>query len=63
MLFSRRVAEIKQNNKEILSVLEHVKNNNSKLHLIGLVSDGGVHSKLSHLLALLDLCKKENFER
>src|SRR5690242_4347011 len=28
------------------------------LHLIGLVSDGGVHSSLNHLLSLLNLCKK-----
>ncbi len=30
------------------------------LHLIGLVSDGGVHSHLDHLLALIDACKKYN---
>ena len=47
-------------NEEFLKLFAFVKNNNSKLHLVGLVSDGGVHSKLSHLLALLDLCKKEN---
>ncbi len=44
-------------NKEILKVIEQVKKNDSKLHLLGLVSDGGVHSHLNHLLALLDLCK------
>jgi 2,3-bisphosphoglycerate-independent phosphoglycerate mutase len=33
------------------------------LHLIGLVSDGGVHSQLSHLLALLDLAKQKRLER
>lgn len=47
-------------NEKFLKLFDFVKRNNSKLHLIGLVSDGGVHSKLSHLLALLDLCKKEN---
>ena len=47
------------NNEELLKVINHVKENNSKLHLIGLLSDGGVHSYINHLFALLDLCKKE----
>ena len=47
-------------NDEFLKVIRHVKDNNSKLHLIGLLSDGGVHSHINHLFALLDLCKKEN---
>ena len=45
-------------NDEFLKVIRHVKDNNSKLHLIGLLSDGGVHSHINHLFALLDLCKK-----
>ena len=48
------------NNSEILKVINHVKDNNSNIHLIGLLSDGGVHSHINHLFALLDLCKKEN---
>ena len=48
------------NNEEILSVFEHVKRNNSNLHLIGLLSDGGVHSHINHLLAILEMCKKNN---
>ena len=47
-------------NKKILEVLEHVKNNNSNLHLFGLLSDGGVHSHINHLLALLEMCKENN---
>ena len=47
-------------NKEILDVLNHVKNNNSNLHIFGLLSDGGVHSHINHLLALLDMCKENN---
>ena len=47
------------NNKEILSVIDYVKENNSKLHLIGLLSDGGVHSHINHLFSLLELVKKE----
>ena len=46
-------------NEELLNVINHVKENNSSLHLIGLLSDGGVHSHINHLFALLDLCKKE----
>lgn len=49
-------------NEKILEVLNHVKNNNSNLHLIGLLSDGGVHSHINHLLALLDMCKEQNVE-
>ena len=48
-----------KNNKEILDVLEHVKNNKSNLHFMGLLSDGGVHSHIDHLLGLLDLCKEK----
>ncbi len=46
-------------NKEIKKVMHHVKENDSKLHLMGLVSDGGVHSHINHLLALLDMCQLE----
>ena len=44
-------------NKVLLEVINHVKNNNSRLHILGLLSDGGVHSHINHLLALLDMCK------
>ena len=49
-----------ENNEKILNVLDHVRDNNSNLHLIGLLSDGGVHSHINHLLGLLELCKKKN---
>ena len=45
-------------NENILEVLNHVKENNSNLHLFGLLSDGGVHSHIKHLFGLLDMCKK-----
>ncbi len=35
-------------NKNILDVINHTKNNNSKLHIMGLLSDGGVHSHIDH---------------
>ena len=47
-------------NQKILEVLNHVKENNSNLHLFGLLSDGGVHSHINHLLALLEMCKQNN---
>lgn len=46
-------------NEEIKKVMHHVKENDSNLHLMGLISDGGVHSHINHLLALLDMCKLE----
>ena len=49
-------------NEELLKVMNHVKENNSKLHLMGLISDGGVHSHIDHLMALLDMCKEQNVE-
>lgn len=50
-------------NKEIIEIIKHTKNNNSKLHLIGLISDGGVHSHINHLLALLDICNKYDVKK
>lgn len=49
------------NNEALLSAIEHARLNNSKIHLFGLLSDGGVHSSLTHLYALLDLFQKEKF--
>lgn len=49
------------NNRELLNAIRHTKENDSKLHLIGLLSDGGIHSHIEHLFAILDLCKKERF--
>lgn len=47
--------------EEFLGAIENAKMNNSKIHLIGLVSDGGVHSHNTHLYALLELMKKHEF--
>ena len=46
-------------NKVLLSALRQVKEKKSALHLIGLLSDGGVHSHIEHLFALLKMAKKE----
>lgn len=51
-------------NPALLSTLHHVREHNSQLHVMGLVSPGGVHSHMNHLFALLQLCAKEKiFER
>jgi 2,3-bisphosphoglycerate-independent phosphoglycerate mutase len=50
-------------NKELLNICAEVKANAGKLHLIGLCSDGGVHSHLDHLLGLLDLVKSQGLEQ
>ncbi|MCK9179767.1 MAG: 2,3-bisphosphoglycerate-independent phosphoglycerate mutase [Bacteroides sp.] len=42
---------------EVVSAYTYAKENNKKLHLMGLVSDGGVHSSLDHLFKLCDLSK------
>lgn len=48
-------------NETLVGAVRHAKNNDKKLHLYGLLSDGGVHSHISHLFAMLELCKKEEF--
>ena len=49
-------------NENILKVMNHVKENNSKLHLMGLISDGGIHSHTSHLLAIIDMCRQNGIK-
>ncbi len=49
-------------NETFLNAIRHVRKNNSRLHLYGLVSDGGVHSHIRHLFALLELAAKEKVE-
>lgn len=46
-------------NETLIGAVRHAKSNGTKLHLYGLLSDGGVHSHIAHLFALLDLAKKE----
>ena len=49
-------------NKVLLSAINNSKKKNKNLHLIGLLSDGGVHSSIGHLFALLNLCKLNKME-
>lgn len=45
------------------AAMDHVESNNSALHLVGLVSDGGVHSHISHLEAILSLAKERKINK
>ena len=47
----------------LLGMIRQCRDEGTTLHLLGLVSDGGVHSHMNHLLALLHLAKKEKLER
>ena len=49
-------------NEALLAAMANVKEKNSDLHLYGLLSDGGVHSHITHLYGLLELAKKEGIE-
>jgi len=46
-----------------INVINHVKQNNSSLHLMGLIGAGGVHSNIEHLYALLNLSKKQGINQ
>ena len=50
-------------NPELLAACAHAKQTGGALHLMGLVSDGGVHSHITHLYALLELCKRQQLEK
>lgn len=47
-------------NEAFLKAVDHTRQNNSKLHIMGLASEGSVHSALNHLYALIELCDKQN---
>ena len=50
-------------NPTLLASIDYAKQNNQALHLLGLVSDGGVHSHTSHLKAICDLCKAKGLSQ
>jgi 2,3-bisphosphoglycerate-independent phosphoglycerate mutase len=51
------------NNESLQSAIQYAKKNNKKLHLLGLVSDGGVHSHINHLKALTDICQQAGLDQ
>lgn len=50
-------------NTALLNAIEHVKKNDSSLHIMGLVSAGGVHAHIEHLFALLKLAKQQRLKK
>jgi len=50
-------------NPSLLKAVKHAREKNTGLHLLGLLSDGGVHSHMEHLKGLIDLAKKENLKK
>jgi len=46
-------------NERLLESIKYAKQNKKPLHLLGLVSNGGVHSHINHLKAILDVCKQQ----
>ncbi|MDF2676028.1 MAG: hypothetical protein K0Q97_318 [Bacillota bacterium] len=52
-----------QDNEAFKNAIEYVNKNNSKLHLIGLLSDGGVHSHNTHLYSLMELAKEKGVKQ
>jgi len=47
-------------NKALISAMENAKNKKSSLHVMGLLSDGGVHSHINHLKAIIDLAERNS---
>lgn len=50
-------------NPHYLHAIEHVKKHHSKLHVMGLLSDGGVHSHIDHIVAMLRLAKEQGLDQ
>ena len=50
-------------NKALMQAIKNVKSKDSSLHLIGMISDAGVHSHIDHLYALIKLAKKHNLKK
>src|ERR1700755_3726025 len=49
-------------NENLLNAIRLAKKNQKPLHLVGLVSDGGVHSHINHLKAIIDVCNNEELK-
>ena len=52
-----------KNNTQLQNVFNHVKNNNSTMHIMGLISDGGVHSHLDHFEYILADARENGVEK
>ena len=50
------------NNEKLLEIISYVKKNNKKLHIMGLVSDGGIHAHIDHLNGIISIVQKHGLE-
>lgn len=50
------------NNEKLLDIFSYVKKSNKKLHIMGLTSDGGIHSHIDHLNGIIELAKKNGLD-
>lgn len=50
------------NNEKLLEIFSYVKKNNKKLHIMGLTSDGGIHSHIDHLNGIISIAQKHGLE-
>ncbi len=50
-------------NPKLLELMHHAQNNKSNMHLIGIISDGGVHSHINHIEATFELLARKNFSQ
>ena len=50
-------------NEALLAAMKNAKENDSAIHFMGLLSDGGVHSHITHLFGLLEMAKKEGLNK
>lgn len=50
-------------NRALRSAIDHAKKNNSKLHVLGMVGTGRVHSSIDHFWAIIETCRRQEFNR
>lgn len=64
MLINKEIEKDNFKNNEVLNeVINHVNENDSKLHIMGLLSDGGVHSHINHIIEMIDLAKNKGVKK
>ncbi len=62
-LINNSIANDELKNRDVIQkAIEHAKNNNSKVHVMGLLSDGGVHSHINHYKEIIKLIDDANLE-
>ncbi len=60
---NKAIEEGELNNNDVFQgMISHAKSHTKRIHLMGLISDGGVHSSIEHILGICDLLKSEDIE-